>query len=776
MSKEIEFKEIEEKLKKFWKEENVYKTDFTKENIYSIDSPPPTVSGSMHMGHAFSYSQQDFIARFRRMFEGAVFYPFGTDDNGLPTERLIEKIEKVKSLEMSRENFISLCLKILKKETPKFIQDWVDLGISFDREIYYSTINDRTRKLSQKSFIEFYKKGFIYEKKFPAIWCSTCKTSIAQAELEDKEVETLFSTLKFECDSKELLIATTRPEFLPACRAIFVNPLDKRYKNLIGKKAKVPLFNFEVPIIADESADMKKGTGVLMICSYGDRFDVDSILKRKLTPKIILDKNGKFLVKGYEGLSVRKAREKILNELKEKNLIKEQKKINHILNVHERCETPIEFLPIRQWFVKLLENKKELLEQGRKINWFPIFMRQRYENWINGLGWDWNISRNRLFGVPIPVWKCENCNEIILAEEKELPVDPTKESKKCLKCGGDAIPEKMVFDTWFTSSSSPQIVSELSGKKIEPPLSLRPQAHDIIRTWAFYSIVKEFYHSGKIPWKNIIISGNVFLKGEKMSKSKGNVIDPQEILKKYGADALRFWASSSKLGTDTNYQEKDLIAGKKLIKKLVNASKFIFMNLEDYKFERPKNLEIIDEEFLIKLNELIISVTNDFNNYEYSQAKLKLTNFFWEDFTSNYLEIVKKRIYEGNGDKKLSAQWTLYKSLLVVLKLFAPIMPFITEEIYLNKFKEHEKIKSIHLSEWPKKFENIKDKNIWNSFLNILLKVRSKKSELKKSMNSKIILTIEERDYKKLNNSLEDLKNVTNSVEIKIGDFGVEFL
>jgi len=784
MSKDkFDFKEIEEKYKKLWKRENIYKFDpKSKKLIYSIDTPPPNVSGRMHIGHACSYSQQDFIVRFMRMTGKNIFYPFGTDDNGLPTERFIEKTNNIKSRDMGRTDFINLCLKTLKKVTPECVQDFIDLGISADYDLYYSTIDKHSQKVSQKSFIELYKKSEIYSAKFPTIWCPFCQTSIAQAELEDKEQESLFSTLKFKCEEKDLLIATTRPELLEACVAVFVNPKDKRYKNIIGKKAKVPLSNFEVPILEDESAEINKGTGVLMICSYGDKFDVEAINRHNLNSNMILNTEGKIQRGRYSGLKTKEAREKILHDLKEKNLIQEQKKINHIVNTHDKCGNEIEFIETEQWFTKILNKKKELISQARKVNWYPKFMFKRYENWVRGLEWDWSISRNRHFGVPIPTWKCKKCNQIILPEEKELPIDPLQIEKICPKCKIKATPENRVLDTWATSSLTPQIASELpqSKNKVKIPFSLRPQGHDIIRTWAFYTIVKSYLHKKEIPWKEIIVSGNVSMGGEKMSKSKGNVVDPKEVIQTYGADALRFWAASAKLGNDLDYQEKDLVAGKKLINKLLNATRFVFMNFEEYngKAQPKQRLELVDEIFLNKLNKLISSVTTSFEKYEYSKAKQEVEQFFWQLFCDNYLEIIKKRIYQNeNLESKYSALFTLYNSLLVIIKLLAPIMPFITEEIYQEYFKKFEEEKSIHLSKWPEKISVEKrDSSKFDELINIISKIRQEKTKAQKAMNSECKVTLEEKDLKKLGELTENLKEVMNLKDIKKGKFNVEFI
>ena len=773
--KGYDFAEVEPRIKKFWEKEQIFKFDPTKKQIYSIDMPPPTVSGAMHIGHAFSYSQQDFIARFRRMKQG-VFYPFGTDDNGLPTERLVEKIKKVKSKEMSRADFIKLCLKTLKEITPDFIEDWKRIGVSADYDICYSTIDDNSRKISQKSFLDLYKAGYVYQKEFPTIWCPECQTSIAQAELEDKESKTHFTTLKFSSDKKDLLIATTRPELLPACVAIFVNPSDKRYKKLVGKTAKVPLMDFEVPIMEDKSADIEKGTGVLMVCSYGDKFDVDAINRHKIEPKIILDKNGIFTDGKYKKMKIVEARKQILSDLKNANLIQESKQITHILNTHDKCGTAIEFMPTKQWFIKVMDNKNELIKQGKKINWYPKYMYKRYENWINGLEWDWSISRERHFGIPIPIWECKECNKLIIPKESELPIDPLQTKKKCPDCGKFATPESRVLDTWTTSSLTPQIASSLVDNKIKIPYSLRPQAHDIIRTWAFYTIVKSLYHEKSIPWKDIAISGFVTLKGEKMSKSKGNVISPQSVIKDYGADPLRFWAASSKLGEDLDYQEQDLIAGKKTVTKLWNASKFVFMNLEGYSGKKPKNLERVDKEFLQHLEYLVSVVTENFNKYNYSIVKSSVERFFWKDFADDYIEIVKKRIYNETGEKKQSAQYVLYESLLTILKIFAPIMPFVTEEIYQIYFRKTEKEKSIHISNWPKYKEGVSPSKAFQEFQDILSKVRQAKTNAQKSMNSEIILTLDKKDMDMLSDMIEDFKAVTNAKEIKEGKFGVEFV
>jgi valyl-tRNA synthetase len=785
-----EIKKIEEKCKILWEKEGIYKFNpKSKKKIYAVDTPPPTVSGRMHIGHACSYSQQDFIIRFMRMKGFEIFYPFGTDDNGLPTERLVEKTKGIKSKDFQRSEFIKICMDFLKEELPNFIQDWKNIGVSCDWNMSYSTIDDNSRRISQWSFLDLYKKGRIYRKDAPAMWCPECRTGVAQVEVQDKEIDSYFNDILFECGKEKIKIATTRPELLPACVAVFYHPEDERYQKYKGKKAKVPLFNFEVPILEDKRVDRKKGTGIVMCCTFGDQTDMEWQKAYNLQIKTAITVEGKMteLAGKYKSLSLKEARKEIIQDMKDQGLLVNQIPIKHFVNVHERCGTPIEFVKSEQWFVKYLDLKEDLIKWGRELKWHPDFMRHRYENWVNGLQWDWLISNQRYFGVPFPVWYCKKCREPIFAQEKQLPLDPLKDKpliKSCPKCNcKEFVPETDVLNTWFTSSMSPllataSIKDEEIRKKLFP-MSLRPQAHEIISFWLFNTLLKARLHFEKNPWKDAAISGFVTLKGEKMSKSKGNTVAPQEVIAKYGADAVRYWAASSKLGEDFDYQEKDIITGKKLVNKMMNATKFVFMNLQDYSFEKPKKLEEIDKLFLGKLNEVVRTSTKSFENYEYSKAKNEIDNFFWKDFCDNYLEIVKKRVYQGQGEKKLSAQYTLFNSLLTLVKLFAPFVPFVTEEIYQEYYKKSEKEKSVHISKWPEfdKTKNKTDLNKWEMLLEVIKNIRQEKSNSKKPMNSEIILTLDLKSSKELKEFLEDLKSVANAKEIKEdSSFKVDFI
>mgnify|MGYP001602558604 CR=1 FL=1 len=570
---------------------------------------------------------------------------------------------------------------------------------------------------------------------------------------------------------------------MPSCVAIFVHPDDERYQYLINKKAKVPLFNYKVPIIADKRADPEKGTGIVMCCTFGDLTDIEWFNANNLELKISIDKEGNMnnLAKKYSGLPIKEAREQIIQDLKEHKLLTSQKHITHAVNVHERCGTEIEFLVTKQWFIKYLDLKNKFLNLGNKINWYPKHMKVRYDNWINGWQWDWLISRQRYFGVPFPVWYCKKCGEVILADEKDLPVDPLQDKpKKPCKCSSKEFkPEEDIMDTWATSALTPQInmlwKENNSFFKNNFPLSLRPQAHDIITFWLFNTVVKSYFHNNNIPWKDVMISGHgLDPHGKKMSKSKDNIINPISLLEKYPADAIRYWTASSKLGDDFPYQEKDVLTGQKTITKLWNASKFSFMHLKDYKKNKPKKLEAFDEWLLLKLNKIIRISTGSLDNYEYSKTKLEVENFFWNTFADYYLEIIKDRLYNPKKRGKLerlSAQYTLCNSLLTILKLLAPIMPFITEEIYQAFYKEE---KSIHLSKWPKEF-NLKNKNLekqGDKVIEIISKVRQFKAQNNKSLKEPVIITIEFSLKTEITPFLEDLKAVTVAKEI---NFDKEF-
>ena len=801
--------ESEIKWMKYWEKEEIYRFDpESDKEIYSIDTPPPTVSGKMHMGHAFGNSQQDFIARFRRMLGFNVLQPFGTDDNGLPTQTLIQKLKKVRATDMSRKEFTQLCLDTLEKELkPQYLKDWKRLGISCDFNVKYSTIDPHSRKISQKSFLDLHKKGRQYRAESAAMYCPHCKTAIAQVECEDLEKESSFNDIIFKVGNENLVIATTRPELLPACVAIFYHPEDKRYQHLKGKTAKVPLFDFEVPILEDERPDPEKGTGIVMCCTFGDMTDAEWQKAYNLPIKEAIGKHGKMteIAGKYEGMKIEDARKQIIQDLKENKLLIKQEPIKHTVNVHERCGTPIEFIHSKQWFVKYLDLKEQMLEWGNELEWHPKHMKNRYDNWVKGLQWDWCISRQIHFGIPFPVWYCTKCDHEILAKEEDLPVYPSTDKppvEKCPKCGHEEFePETDIINTWATSSLTPTIVKELFKDKPvyeklkNKPFSLRPQGHDIISFWLFNTVVKSKLHYDMRPWDVCFINGWMLdPKGKKMSKSKGNIIEPQEMTNKYSADALRFMAGACKLGDDLAFPEKEVVTGKKTINKIFNASKFTIMNLENYKPEsndqntelkslNTESLEVMDKWLISKLQKTIKESTEAFEEYEFSKSKQATDIFFWQKFCDNYLEFIKHRTYGEDNEQntengtlsatKLSAQKTLYYSLLTQLKLFAPIMPFITEEIYHLYFKQFEKEKSIHITNWPEYNESLIDEEAEEAgdlAVEIIAEVRKHKSENKMSLKEELEkLTVEctKEQQKAINKILEDLKQVGKIKEIE---------
>jgi len=823
LPKKYNAEEAEPKWQKYWEKNNIYKFNpDSKAEIYSVDMPPPTVSGKMHIGHAFSYSQQDFIVRFQRMLGKNVFYPFGLDDNGLATERLIEKMKKVKGSKMDREDFVKLCEETVEKELrPEYIRQWKRIGMSCDWSIFYTTINKHSRKISQRSFIDLYNDGRIYRKKSPMTICPQCQTAIAQVETEDEEKKSTLNYIKAKLEDTKnefLIFATTRPELLHSCVGMTMKQdgnyvkakkdkeiwimskeafekfkdewnltLDKEVKGkkIINKIATIPISNAKIEVEHDIESKTEYGSGIVYWCTYGGADCVEFLLRHKdAKPIHIMDINGKYnsLTGNLEGLNSIDARKQILEDLEKDGSLVKKENIKHSVNVHERCGTDVEYVATEQWFIKYLDLKDKFLEDGSRLNWYPHHMKHRLDNWIKGLKWDWCISRQRFFGVPFPMWYCKNCSKVILAKKEDLPVDPLKHKppiKEC-KCGcKEFIPEKDILDTWATSSLTPQLCTELF--KDKPifkklfPMSLRPQAHDIITFWLFNTMVKSQLHYNVNPWKDVVISGHALdPHGRKMSKSKGNVVEPQIVIEKYSSDALRFWAAGSKLGDDLPYQEKDIVTGQKMITKLWNASKFTIMHLEDYKGKKPKKLETIDLWLLTKLNKIIKGCTEDFERYEYAKTKLETEKFFWHTLCDNYLEIVKDRLY--NPDKRgiqqrLSAQYTLHQATLSVLKLMAPIMPHVTEEIYHLYFNKKEKKKSIHISQWPKYNEKEIDKNsekIGDFIVKVVSEVRKKKNENKLSLKDPIkkIKLKADFDNKLFETIVGDLKAVTSAEEI----------
>lgn len=710
LSQKYDPEKSEPKWQKKWRDWGIFRFDpDSGKPVFTIDTPPPYISGDLHVGHAMSYSQAEFIARFMRMKGYEVFYPMGFDDNGLPTERHVEKKYEVNSNEMKRSDFIELCINETKDMSRQYRDIWNSLGISVDWGLFYSTIDDRSREISQRSFLDLYDRERVYREEDPILWCPECQTALAQADLEDEEKNTTLNTIMFGEDG-DVEISTTRPELLPACVAVFVNPEDERWSDLVGEEIEVPLFDHTVEVMEDDRVDPEFGTGIVMVCTFGDKTDIEWWREYDLDLRIVVDEDGRLNEEAgkYEGLTLAEASEAILEDLKTEGRLKKREQMRHAVNVHERCDVPAEFLVKKQWFIRILDLKDELVERGTKINWYPEHMRKRYENWVEGLKWDWCISRQRHYGVPFPVWYCERCGKPNLPDDDALPVDPLEdEPAEPCDCGSrDFKPESDVLDTWATSSVTPQINLRwgMDDSLMDIfPMSFRPQGYEIIRTWAFYTIVKSQLHHDSIPWKDIFINGmGLDGNGEKMSKSRGNVVRPERVMDKYSADAFRWWSSEVKLGDDLPFKMKDVVSGHNFIKKLWNASRLVSMHLDDLEVEDPV-LEVIDRWILHRFNTMLEKATDLFEAYEYSKSKDLAEQFFWNTFCDNYLEMVKYRLYnpeEFGKDSRQAALYTLHEVLLGCIKIFAPIIPHVTEEIYQDMFRE-EGAKSIHVSSWP---------------------------------------------------------------------------
>ena len=808
LSKHYDPAEAEPRLQTFWQTAGIYQfTPGDDRPVFSIDTPPPTVSGQLHLGHTYSYTHADLFARFQRMRGANVLYPMGYDDNGLPTERLVERQHGVTALEIGRQAFIERCLQVSGEAEREYRSLFQRLGLSVDWRYTYRTIDECSRRICQGSFIDLYRRGLVYRAEAPVIWCPECRTSLAQADVNELERVTRLVTIPFRLDDGTMLsIATTRPELLPACVAVFVHPGDDRYKHLAGSFASVPLFGARVRILADPAVDPLKGSGAVMCSTFGDTIDKAWWNQYDLPHIAAIDRDGRLteLAGEFAGMPVADARQEISAVLEREGLLLDRQPLDQIVPVHERCDTPVEYLLSQQWFIRILDFKEELLAAGEGVSWHPAHMHARYAAWVENLAWDWCISRQRYFGVPFPLWYCVTCGEPILAGEDQLPIDPAidRPTQPCSCGSSDFIPEADVFDTWATSSMSPQIVGRWSCKGEEHlydrvfPFSLRPQGHEIIRTWAFYTIAKSQYHFGAIPWKDIAISG-WGIAGEgmgKISKSRGGgPMPPIEMIERNSADAVRYWAASTGLGKDAVISEEKIRLGAKLVTKLWNVARFSERFLTDYEPLSSYALELpdtpaprltwADRWILSRAQRLILRVTRLLENYDYAAAKSELEVFFWSELADNYLEMCKQRLYDRPGDQYDAARFTLGCLLLAVLKLFAPFLPHVTEEIYQSLFAHQEQdesqsspVDSIHASLWPVPDPSLEDdqaENIGGLMVEIATAVRRHKSQNSLPLGTPLERLRLETRNKQLAASLQeasaDLISITRARLIEIG-------
>ncbi len=787
---------LEARFTERWQRDGTYRFDRTRPRaeVYAIDTPPPTVSGSLHVGHVFSYTHTDIVARFQRMRGKAVFYPMGWDDNGLPTERRVQNYYGVRCdpalpydpafvapetpakppISVSRPNFIELCIKLTVEDEQVFEHLWKYLGLSIDWSMTYATIAPPAQRVSQLAFLRLLGRGQAYQVEAPTLWDVDFKTAVAQAELEDREMPGAYHRLRFaKSDGSFVEIDTTRPELLPACVALVAHPDDVRYQPLFGQHVTTPLFGVRVPVLAHALADPEKGSGIAMICTFGDTTDVTWWRELKLPVRAVIQPNGTlgpvtWGASGWEsadaaraqaaydplvGLSAKKAQVKVAELLTESgDLLGAVRPVTHNVKFFEKGDRPLEIITSRQWFIKTLAECDALIARGREMQWHPEYMRTRFENWVHGLNGDWCVSRQRFFGVPFPVWypvradgSIDHDTRLVPAEAR-LPIDPSTDVPEGYTAAqrgqpGGFIGDPDVMDTWATSSVSPQLVTgwerdeDLFARTF--PMDLRPQAHDIIRTWLFASVLRAHLENGSIPWHHAAISGWVLDPDrKKMSKSKGNVVTPMGLLEEYGSDGVRYWAARGGPGVDTAFDVGQMKIGRRLSMKLLNASKFVLAS----RAPGAPVSEVLDRGMLSHLATLVADSTRALDDYDYTRALMNTESFFWE-FCDDYVELVKARRYGDFGPEAAgSAATSVETALSVMLRLLAPYLPFVTDEVW-----SWWKPGSVHVAAWPTEAEvqgvsgrDAAAQDVLVAVRTLLAALRKKKSEAKRPMKAKI--------------------------------------
>ena len=801
---------IEARWMQRWEADAIYRFDRTvaREGVFSIDTPPPTVSGSLHIGHVFSYTHTDTIARYQRMQGKAVFYPIGWDDNGLATERRVQNVSGVRcdpslpydpdfkapfngdvpkdhrAVPVSRPNFVELCREITHSDEAVFGELIQRLGLSVDWSLLYTTIGDRARRVSQRAFLRNLARGEAYQQDAPTLYDIDERTAVAQAEMEDREMPGSYHKVAFhrvvegQVDGGgDLVIDTTRPELLPSCVAMVAHPDDPRYQPLFGTIVRTPLFGVEVPVLAHHLADPEKGTGIAMICTFGDTTDVTWWRELNLPSRALIGFDGRFATDAPEwisdgegrenyaqvaGLFPKQAQKKIVELLQATGeMLGEARPITHPVKFYERGTRPLEIVATRQWYVRNGGRdavlRDALVARGDAVAWHPGYMRHRYDNWVGGLNGDWLISRQRFFGVPVPCWYRLDAegnplySDVLVPSEERLPIDPSTDCPDGFTNDQRGVPggfvgDPDVMDTWATSSLTPHIAGDWSGEADGDdlfshvfPYDMRPQGHDIIRTWLFSTIVRSHHEHGVAPWRHAALSGWILDPDrKKMSKSKGNVVTPIDLLEQYGTDAIRYWAASGRPGVDTALDEGQMKVGRKLGTKLLNASKFVLHSFG----EPPANAvptEAFDLAMLARLRNVVTDATGAFDSFDYARALEVTEEFFWW-FCDDYVELVKSRAYALHGPEgAASAQAALRQALHTVLRLFAPFIPFVTDEVW-NWWQTG----SVHSQSWPGTDVSsaIGNADMLDPVCEVLASIRRTKTEAKVSQKAVVSLLV----------------------------------
>ncbi|MDH5482113.1 MAG: valine--tRNA ligase [Candidatus Bathyarchaeota archaeon] len=793
LPKEFDIIEIEKMWQKKWGEMSIYRFDWEDKTrpIFSIDTPPPYPSGEFHMGNVLNWTYFDIVARYKRMRGYNVYFPQGWDCHGLSIEVQVERENNVRKREAPPDKFRKLCEELVKKYIAMMKEGVIRLGCSVDWATEYRTMDPDYWRRTQLSFILLHNKGFMYQGTHPVNWCPRCETAIADAEVNYEEKEGALHYIKFplEIHTEHLLIATTRPEFVPACVAVAVNPFDERFKKHVGKKIIVPIVDREVEIIPDENVDPSFGTGVVMICTYGDKEDVKTVIKHKLPVITILTENGKINENGdkYAGLTIDEAREAIVKDLKAAGLFEKTEKIRQEIGLCDRCDAPVEILERKQWFMRtrILTDKVE--ETANKVIWYPSYMKIRLVDWARSLDWDWVISRQRVFGTPIPVWYCKDCSEVILAKKEWVPIDPKLEKPRidrCPKCGSrEFIPELDVFDTWMDSSISCAVHAGWPDREDWRrlfPADLHPSGIDIIRTWAYYLMVRHLALFDETPYKSCLINGMVLgSDGRKMSKSLKNYVAAPEVLEKYGTDASRQWAASGgAIGSDIPFRWPDVEYGRRFLTKLWNAARFVSSQLKDYKISEECELQLVDKWLLSKAEKLTRQVTEAFEECEFNIALDETRNFTWRVFCDQYIEAVKDRLYKPEiygEEKRKAVQFTLYHVLYRIIQMLAPISPHIAEEIYQTMYADTIGHRSLQLASWPepdmRKIDEDAEKK-GDLIMALITEIRREKSENRKPLNTPIkkvkIYAANSEFTQIINESKDDVAGTCKILELEI--------